>query len=86
MFAVDKAVLSLLRSILKSFSPSSEFCVAVFILAKSNIVERSCVSVLGLMLICLNGGPCDRVLSQDPFDLVSLPTLMSKFYSPLMGR
>ncbi len=86
VFAVDEAVLSLLRSILKAFSPSSEFCLAISIFAKSDIAELSCISVLRLMLIRLNCSPCDRILTQEPFDLVSQPTLMPKFYGPLMGR
>jgi hypothetical protein len=86
VLAVDKAVLSLLRSILKSFSPLSEFGLGICIFAKSNIAKRSGVSVLGFMLIRLNCRPCDRVPTQDPFDLISPPALMPKFYGPLMSR
>ncbi len=85
VLAIDKAVLPLLKRILKSFSPSSEFCLAVFVFAKSNIAKPSGVSVLSLIFIRLDCRPCDRILTQDPFDFISLPALMPKFHGSLMG-
>lgn len=86
VFAVDIAVLPLLRSILTSVGPLPEFCLVVPIFAKPNVTERSCVSVLCFKLIGLDRHPNDRMLTQDPFDLIDLPTLMPKFYSPSMAR
>jgi len=57
VLAIDKAVLPLLKRILKSFSPSSEFCLAVFMFAKSNIAKPRGVSVLSLIFIRLDCRP-----------------------------
>jgi hypothetical protein len=85
VFAVDIAVLPLLRSILTSVGPLPEFYLVVPIFAKPNVAERSCVSVLCFKLIGLDRRPSDRMLPQDLFDLINLPTAMTKLYSPVVS-
>ena len=85
VLAVDKAVLPLSKSVLKSLSPSPEFGLAIFTFTKSNIAKLSGVSVFGFTLVRLHCRPRDRIFTQDPFDLIRMPTLMPKFYGPSMS-
>ena len=86
MFAIDKAVLSPLKRTLKSFGPSSEVCLIVCGFTKSNIVKPSGISKLCVMFIRLNCCPCHGILTQELFNSVNVPALMTKFDGPSMSR